>query len=226
MKTSIPDRNRRVVNSSPSRILANESAHHMRGIFYHFAFLTLLAGLILALIAIVKDDMTRITFHSSSGSYVEYCGWHDVHGYDAEESYIGTPYTYKYASNCKNNSHACKMRTVGRAWYSLLIIGLVFGGFALITFILDFSIPLTYLLILSFDLLFFLCMFANSLLWGLYKPCYKSCHKLEFSNLPTDITSCSATWAISWILVIVAGGLSLLTMILLTISRFILNKRY
>jgi len=229
METAIPGTSISVVNGPlpppPTKIIViDEGTRRVTGCCYHFGFITLLAALILAIIAIVRDDITKVTFTtSSSGSYSEYCGWQDMHGYDLSSSFLGTPYSFIYSKDCGNDNRACTLEKVGTAWYSLLIIGIVFGGFALIAFVLDFTLPLTCATIMAFDLMFFACMLADALIWGCFKTCGKACNSLDFPNLPSDITNCQSHFAISWILVIIAGGLSFLSSLFLLISRSIAN---
>jgi len=190
------------------------------------AFMTLLAGLVLAIIAIVQDDLTSVKFYSGSSHFTEYCGWKDIHSYNDNGNYLGSPYAFTYANHCNGDNRACTLERVGKAFYSLLIIGIVFAGFALIPFISDVSVPLTFAFIMVCELLFFGCMLADALIWGLFKTCSHYCQNLSFPGLPTDITGCHSRLASSWILVVIAGGLALFSMLFLSIYQCLCRKRY
>lgn len=216
-----------VVNNQPKQVIRVErSIHHLIGFFFHLAFITLLAGLILSIISLVRDDLTKITFHSNNNSYVEYCGWRNIHSYDSSSAYIGYPFTFNYRKQCGDYGKACTLQTVGTTWYSLLIIGIVFAGIGLILFILDLPATVARLLILLCSLIFFGCMLADALIWGLYKTCHKACNDNSFPGTGVNITSCTPKWGVSWILVIIAGGLALLSSIFLLLSKSIPHKHY
>jgi hypothetical protein len=228
METAVPGTSISVASNVPTqKIIIQQPVRHLTGFCYHFSFIALLGGLILAIISIVRDDLTKVTFYSdSSTSYTEYCGWSRLHSYNSADSYLGSPYSFTYSKFCGDSNDACIMQKVGTAWYALLIIGIVFGGIALIAFILDFNAPLTCSLILISNLIFFGCMLADALIWGISSLCQKACNGLEFPALPEDITDCRSKWGISWILVVIAGGLSLLSIVALLASRSVPYKHY
>jgi len=222
METTAPETNIHVVNGPPKRVIVAERAiRHLTGFFYHLAFVETLVCLILPIIAILKDDLTKLRFHSNNASYVEYCGWRDIHAYDSSVAYLGNLYSFSYSKNCGDYNKACTLQTIGTVWYSLLIIGIVFVGFSLITFIFDLPALLARTLIIVFNFIFFACMFVDALIWGIYKTCHKACNLLDFPGLPTTITNCTPHWGASWILVIIAGGLAILSIIALMLSRSI-----
>jgi hypothetical protein len=223
METTIPVRTV-PGRSTTTKVVVDNSRHYMTGFFYNLAFMTLLGGLVLALIAIVRDDLTKMTFKTTDSSYIQYCGWRNVHAYNFGQAGVGKQFTY--STYCSSNNRQCDMEKVGVAWYALLIIGNIFAGLALILFIFGFSAPITCISISALNLLFFACMLADALVWGLYKPCHKACRSLDLPLLTDDVTSCKADWAVSWILVIIAGGLSLLSIISLTISVLLSRKHY
>jgi len=230
METAVPGTSISVVNAPPPTkvVVIEQGKRRMRGFCYDIAFITLFAALVLSIIAIVKDDLTKVTFHSTDGTYSEYCGWRSLHSYDSASPFLGTPYTFTYSRNCESNDRACELQKVGTAWYALLITGIVFGGLALIAYILDFSVPLTCAMIVIFSSLFFGCMLADVLVWGLFKTCDKLCNTLQFPDIPDDISSCDPSWGISWILVVVAGGLACLSTLFALASKLMTNnnKRY
>jgi len=227
METAIPGTSVSVVNGPlpppPTKIvIIDEGTRRVTGCCYHLGFVALLAGLILAIIAIVRDDLTKVTFDSSSnGSYYEYCGWKNMHGYDMSSAYLGTPYSFTYAKECGSSGDACTLQKIGTAWYALLVIGIVFAGLSVIFFIIN--RPLTWIIILALNIMFFACMLADVLVWGCYSTCQKACNSLSFPKLPSDITGCSSKFAISWVLVVIAGGLSLVSTKFIIISKLITN---
>jgi len=213
------------INSSGPRSLPKDAmpiervTRPLAGLPYYLSFLLLLSGIILSIISIVKDDITKLKFTSYTGHYVEYCGWKNIHSYDSSTSFLeGAPYTMNYSKECKNWNMACTLDTIGTAWYSLLIIGIVFGGLALLVYLFNISALLAALLIFACNFLFFGCLLANALIWGIYKTCHKACHNKSFPDLPLEITKCKPEWGISWILVIVAGGCVLLSTLLALMS--------
>jgi len=221
---TVPVTNVPVSTVPTTKVVTDQSRRHLTRFFYYIAFLTLLAALVLSIVAIVKDDLTRMTLHTETYSYSQYCGWRNVHSYESIPA-TGSLYSTSYSGYCHNGNNACKAVKIGKAWFSLLIIAIAFGGFALIAFVLDFSVPLTFLSIFLFELICFLCLLADSLQWGIAGVCHKACHRLSFVS-SVDILSCNSHLGISWILVVIAGGLTLISMIALIISRSIVNKRY
>jgi len=222
METGVPGT--QVVGGSATKIVYSQRIHQ-RAPGSTIAFMTLLAGLVLAIIAIVKDDLTRITLYTSTSHFTEYCGWHHMHNYNDHGGYSGTPYYFTYSNHCQSDNRACTLERVGKAFYSLLIIGIVFAGFALIAFMMDPSAPITYVFIMACELLFFGCMLGDALIWGLFKTCSHYCKHLSFPNLPSDITGCHSRLSSTWIFVIIAGGLALLSMLFLTLNQMC-RKRY
>jgi len=217
-----------IVSNNPTRqvVGVDKVVHHFTGFWYHTAFLLMFSGLILAIVAILKDDLTKLTFHSSQGSYVEYCGWHNLHS-DTSTSYTGGTYSFSYTKQCGAMDKACTLEKIGTIWYALLIIGIIFGGLSLIVFILDCSVVIARLLIILYNSVFFGCMLACALTWGLYKTCHNMCNSFEFPNLSDEnVYGCTPKWGISWILVIIAGGLALLSLLSLMMSRSVANKYY
>jgi len=190
------------------------------------SFMTLLAGLVLAIIAIVKNDLTKVTFYGATTHFTEYCGWNNIHTYDDNSVYLGSSYSFTYSNYCRSDDRACTLEMVGKAFYSLLIIGIAFAGFALISFLADVSGVLTFLFILFCELMFFGCMVADALIWGLFKSCSHYCDHLSFPNLPSNITGCRSQFATSWILVVIAGGLALMSINFLFWTKCCSKKRY
>lgn len=229
METGVPGNSQ--VGNSTTKVVYNQNyiqtGRRMPGFLGTLAFMTLLGGLVLAIISIVQDDLTKVTFYDGTAShFTEYCGWKQMHSYNNNGGYPGTAYTFKYSNHCNNDNRACTTEKVGKAFYSLLIIGIVFAGLALIPFISDVSAPLTYLFIMACELLFFGCMLADALIWGLFPNCSHYCKHMSFPNLPTDITGCHSKFASSWILVVIAGGLALLSMFFLSLHQCLCRKRY
>jgi hypothetical protein len=221
METTVP-----VTVIPNSKVNNNErrARNYTRGLFYYLGFLTLLAGLVLAIISIVKDDLTKMKFHLITSNYSQYCGWQNTHYYTTDTAVSGAS-TVSYANVCKDSSQGCKLERIGKAWYSLLIIGIVFAGLALIAYVFDFTHPLTWILIMLFDFLFFACMLAAVLTWGITKPCHKACHQLNMFSNSANIIGCRAHFAISWILAVIAGGLGLISLLCVAISAAT-RKRY
>jgi len=206
----------------------NTRVHHVkRGFLYWFSFLTLLAGVILAIVALTKDNITKVTFDTIvTDEYSRYCGWYKLHNYDTDVESLDNYNKFTYAKYCDDNNEACKMEEVGKAWYSLLIIGIVFGGIALIGFILDMWTAYAFALMAIGNVFFFACMLVAVITWGISKTCHKACNRLEFPELPSSVASCHAEWAISWILTVIAGGLSLASILSLIIFRSVAYKNY
>jgi len=224
MESTVPG-NSQGVGTVPAKVVFNRGSRGP-GSCNMMAFMTLLAGLVLAIIAIVKNDLTKVTFYGPSTQFTEYCGWNNIHSYDDQSVYNGSPYSFTYSHHCHSDDRACTLERVGKAFYSLLIVGIAFAGFALITFLADTSSIATFLFILICEFLFFACMLADALIWGLFKSCEHYCHNLSFPNLPSSITSCHSKLGTSWILVVIAGGLALLSIKLLTWARCLCHKRY
>jgi len=228
--THVANNSPSIVNNPPiiinnmTKQVRDQPIRYMIGFLYHLAFIALLAGLILAIISLVRDDLTKLRFHSPNGSYTEYCGWRNMHSYDSSSSYLGSPYTFNYRKKCGDFDPACTLEKIGTTWYSLLIIGIVFGGFSLIVFVLDLPVMAARLAIAACNLIFFGCMLADALIWGLYKTCHNACNSLSFPGLG-DINGCNPTWGISWILVIIAGGMVFISTILLMLSKSV-PKRF
>jgi len=209
------------MNTVPTtKIVADSGRRHLTRIFYYLAFVTLLAALVLSIIAIVRDDLTRMTYHTSTSRYHQYCGWRDVHSYETSSGLATTT----YHGHCSNSNNACEAVSVGKAWFSILIIAIAFGGFALISFILDFTLPFTFIAIFLCEIISFIFLLADSLQWGIANVCTRACNRLQWA--PSDVVHCNSRLGVSWILVVIAGGLTIISMICLLISRSILNKRY
>lgn len=225
MDSSVPG-NPQVINAVQTKVVYNQGRRHVMGFCSMISFMTLLGGLVLAIIAIVKDDLTKVTFYGVSTHYSEYCGWHNMHSYNDYSGYTGSPYYFKYSHYCSGDDKACTLEKVGKAFFSLLIIGIAFGGFALIAFMSDVYSLLTYLFIILCEFIFFACMLADALIWGLFKTCSSYCRNLSFPGLPNSITGCKSEFGASWILVVIAGGLALLSMKFLTYTRCCRDKRY
>jgi len=206
-----------------SKVVADQGRRHLTRFFYYVAFLTLLGALVLSLIAIVKDDLTKMAVTTSSYNFNEYCGWRSVHSYESPLT-SGSLLKTSYQGYCSNNNGACRAARVGKGWFSVLIIGIAFTGFALIAFVLDFSVPLTFVSILVFEIMAFCCFLTDVLLWGIAGVCQKACNRLDFVG--SNVTGCHSKLGVSWILVVIAGGLVLISIIALLISRSIVNKRY
>lgn len=196
-----------------------------RGLFYWLAFITLLAGCILAIIALLYDNLTKFTIDTAfSKSKTQYCGWYNIHDDSASIRSHDDRNIYAYVSNCDKSQAACKMERVGKAWYSLLIIGIVFSGIALICFILDFWVPFAFSITTLSNVLFFGCMLAAVLTWGIAKACHKACDRL-FDGIPIKLADCySVEWGMSWILAVIAGGLSLVSILSLIVYRSVSYK--
>jgi len=223
METGVPGSSQ-VIGGVPTKVVYSQHIRQ-RAPGSTIAFMTLLAGLVLAIIAIVKDDLTRVTLYTPTSHFTEYCGWKQMHNYNEHDGYSGTPYYFTYSSDCKGDNRACTLERVGKAFYSLLIIGIVFAGFALVAFMMDASAPMTYVFIMACELFFFGCMLADALIWGLFKTCSHYCKHLSFPNLPSDITRCHSNLSSTWILVVIAGGLALFSMFFLTLHQMC-RKRY
>jgi hypothetical protein len=216
-----------IPQNSPSknRARVNDAS---RGFFYYFSFLTVLASLLLIIVAITKDELTKVTFHTTDGYWIsEYCGWHNVHFDTSQTSNPENIVQTSYSQQCSNGNHACKLTKAGRGWYGLIIISIVFEGLALMAFIFDFMHPLAYTTILIFDMLSFLCTLAAVLTWGIRDYCQDGCNSLNFPyGLPANASSCHPKFAVSWTLSVISGGFALLAFISLIISRMLANKRY
>jgi len=212
-----------VSNNSTKQVHPTDrTIRSLSGFWYNIAFTLALSALILAIIAILKDEMTKLKFHSNSnGSLTEYCGWHNLHS----DSSSSNSYSFTYSQNCGDLDQACTLEKIGTIWYALMIIGIVFGGIALIFFILDLNLAVSRLLIFICEWIFFGCMLANALIWGLYKTCHNLCNSSNFPGL-NSYSSCNAKWGNSWILAIVAGGIALLVPIFLMMARPDPHKHY
>lgn len=217
-----------IPQNNPKNNNRNRFENIPRGFFYYFGFLAALASLLLTIVSITKDELTRVTFYASNANlYTEYCGWHNVHFDSSQTSYTSDTHQYAYSKFCPSNNHACKLTKSGRGWYGLIIISIVFSGIALIAFIFDFAHPMAYVMILVFDLLSFLCVLAAVLTWGIRDYCADACHSLNFPySTITGATRCHSKFAVSWVLAVIAGGFSLLAIISLVTSRALENKRY
>jgi len=227
--SNVPPRTVPVTNVPSStvpttKVVTDQSRRHLTRFFHYISFLTLLAALVLSIIAIVKDDLTKMSLTTPTYNFNEYCGWYNVHSYQSAPLNTGSLLKTSYQSYCTKNNGACHAESIGKGWFSVLIIGIAFAGFALIIFVLDFSFPLTFVSTFVFELIAFCCFLTDSLLWGIAGVCQKACHRLQFVG--SDVTHCSSKLGISWILVVIAGGLTLISMISLLISRSIVNKRY
>jgi hypothetical protein len=225
METTAPETVVHVSNLSkdPTRRSAAKKYpdRYLTGIFYYAAFIELLGALILAIIAVVKDELTKMAIKLGNVTFVEYCGWEDLHSYHStSEGAIG-PISFKYSNGCDDyGGKLCDLETIGTVWFSLLIIGIGFGGISLIIFILDFySVMAARLLIIACNLIFFGCMLADALIWGSKKPCHVGCNGLKFPFLAQSDVDCNPKWGSSWILVIIAGGLAMLSIISMLMAR-------
>lgn len=229
MESAIPSSNvptTIIPQNNPAKAQRNRFVNAPRGFFYYFGFLSLLAGLVLSIIALTKDELTQVTFYSSNAKlFTEYCGWHNVH-FDNSQTQAATD-LHPYSDYCSGNNKACRLVKSGRGWYALLIIAVVLQGLALIVFIFDFSFSLAFVTILLLEFLFFLCMLAAVLTWGISDGCATGCKTLHFpyTNIGTA-TSCRSQFAVSWILGVIAGGFALISILSLIIYRLMLNKNY
>jgi hypothetical protein len=221
METSAPGINSSAPHNAPKEAMPIERvSRRLTGFSYYLSFIKLLAALVLAIIALVKDDLTKLIFRSNNQPYVQYCGWRNIHSYDSSTSFVGNQrFNVNYSKECGNWDRGCTLETIGTAWYALLIIGIVFGGLSAISYVFDCPAMVSRVIIMLCNLIFFGCMLADALIWGIYKTCHNACNSLDFPNTPDSVTSCKPKWGISWILVIVAGGLALLSTICLLASK-------
>lgn len=216
-----------IPQNNPTKSGRNRFGNASKGLFYYFAFLSLLASLVLSIIAISKNELTELRFYSSGTKlFTEYCGWRNVHFSHSEVTYPENAFQYHYSRSCSNNNNSCKLEKVGKAWYGLIIIAISLGGIALITFLFDFAHRMSFLFILLLSMLSFLCILAAVLAWGIGDNCANACNTLNFPYVSIgNADDCRHEFAVSWILAVIAGGLSLLSILSMIISKMLTNKQ-
>jgi hypothetical protein len=230
METTVPSNNNVPTTVIPQNYPKNRARVNdvSRGLFYYISFLTILTSLILMIVAITKDELTKVTLHSTTtGRFNEFCGWHSVHFDNSETSRPPSLQQYSYSHFCPGTGHACKLEKSGKGWFGLIIIAIVLEGFALLAFVFDYLHPLTYTAVLIFDLLCFLCTLAAVLTWGIRDYCLDACNASNFIySSPYQNSNCHGKFGVSWVLAVISGGFSLLGFVSLIISRMLTNKRY
>jgi len=184
---------------------------------YHLGVCLFFASYLFVLIGICVDDITHIAEvekynedgFNISVSFTGFCGWKEIHNStDSVGNQKSSSYTYKHYCKVEENTTElnstfdyCTQEMTGNAWLALTIVALIIGLFGWAALTRHLYQPSHYQGAVAI-LLFSIFCFAAVGEWGNNDQCTNSC---------SNTSGCTSYYASSWVLVLVAGILSLIT---------------
>jgi len=179
-----------------------------RTLYFWLSFFAMGGGILLALVSVCYDQITKVTGCElvifGTGDF--YCGWQEFHNstlYINEQS-SKNDLTWTYACNETTKLHGdttyiCTQEKIGKAWISLMFIGIFFGLVSATGYIVDVFCCTSHTWALGTGTLFTVFVTLAMIVWAADNKC------IGVAKHNDLLSNCHAQLGTSWYLALGAA---------------------